>query len=54
MWGTMILLLPLLGSIPIIGAIFIEIAGLDAFALSFMHMIPLLIGAIVGGKAAER
>ncbi len=54
MWGAMILLGPILGSIPIIGAIFIKIASLGVFALSTMHMIPLLIGAIVGGKAAER
>ena len=54
MWGTIFIFGPILGSIPIIGAIFIKIAELGAFAVSTMHMIPLLIGAIVGGKAAER
>jgi hypothetical protein len=54
MWGVMILLAPILTSIPILGAIFIKIAGLGAFALSTMNLIPLLIGAIIGGKAAER
>ena len=54
LWVTMIFLGPLLASIPILGAIFTTIAGLGAFAVSTMHMIPLLIGAILGGKVAER
>ncbi len=54
LWVTMMFLGPLLGSIPILGAIFIKIAGLGVFALSTMNLIPLLIGAVIGGKAAER
>lgn len=54
LWVTMIFLGPLLASIPILGAIFATIAGLGTFAVSTMHMIPLLIGAIIGGKVAER
>ena len=54
LWVTMIFLGPLLASIPILGGIFATIAGLGTFAISTMHMIPLLIGAVIGGKAAER
>ncbi len=54
MWVAMMFLGPLLGSIPILGAIFVKIASLGVFALSTMNLIPLLIGAVVGGKAAER
>ncbi len=54
LWVTMIFLGPILASIPILGAIFGTIAGLGTFAVSTMHMIPLLIGAVIGGKAAER
>ncbi len=54
MWVAMIFLGPLQGSIPLLGAIFIKIAGMGAFALSTMNLIPLLIGAVIGGRAAER
>ncbi len=54
LWVTMIFLGPLLASIPFLGGIFGTIAGLGTFAVSTMHTIPLLIGAIIGGKVAER
>ena len=50
---TVFLLGGILSSIPILGAIFIKIMGLGAFALSFLNIIPLLIGALIGGKMAE-
>ena len=53
MWGMSFILGTLLASIPIIGAIFALLAGFGALALSFMNTIPLLIGAMIGGKMAE-
>ncbi len=37
-----------LGWIPVLGQLATAIAGLGAFALSFMNLIPLLIGAVIG------
>ncbi len=53
MWGLSFLLGTLLANIPIIGPIFAMLAGFGALALSFMNTIPLLIGAMIGGKMAE-
>ena len=51
--GTM-LLGGVLGGIPLIGPIFAMIAGLGVWAMSFVHIVPLLIGAVIGGKFADR
>lgn len=40
--------------IPIIGPIFGMIAGLSGKVLGTMHLIPLLIGAVIGGFTADR
>lgn len=40
-----------LGSIPILGALFAIVAGVGGLALSSMHVIPLLIGAVIGGAS---
>ena len=50
---TVFLLGGILSSIPILGAIFVKIAAMGVFARSFMHIMPLLIGALIGGKMAE-
>lgn len=42
----------LLAGIPILGALFALVAGLGGLALSSMHVIPLLIGAVIGGATA--
>ncbi|KPK01734.1 MAG: hypothetical protein AMS20_13040 [Gemmatimonas sp. SG8_28] len=44
----------LIGWIPLIGQLWAAIAGIGAWALSFMNVIPLLLGAVVGGATAER
>jgi hypothetical protein len=44
----------LLGWIPIIGQLIGLLLGTGAFALSFMNVIPLLIGAVVGGATVDR
>jgi hypothetical protein len=44
----------LLGWIPIIGQLWALVAGIGAWALSFMHVIPLVIGAVIGGATARR
>ncbi len=44
----------ILGGLPLIGQLFQAIAGLGTFVLSFMHVIPLLIGAVIGGWTEER
>ncbi len=44
----------LLGWIPIIGQLFAFVAGLGAVVLSSMSVIPLLVGAVLGGLAASR
>ncbi len=38
----------LFGWIPIIGSLIAAVTGMGAFVLSFMNVIPLLIGAVVG------
>ncbi len=42
----------ILGAIPILGQLFGLVAGLGAVALSTMHVIPLLLGAVIGGATA--
>jgi hypothetical protein len=44
----------LLGWIPIIGQLWAAVAGIGAWALSFMHVIPLVVGAVIGGATARR
>ena len=44
----------LIGWIPIIGQLWAMLAGVGAWALSFMNIIPLIIGAVVGGWQAQR
>jgi hypothetical protein len=44
----------LIGWIPLIGQVWAMVAGMGAWALSFMNVIPLLLGAVVGGATAER
>ncbi len=44
----------LLGWIPIIGQLIGFIAGLGGFVLSFMNVVPLMIGAVIGGITADR
>lgn len=41
-----------LGGIPILGQLIALIAGLGGLALSTMQVIPLLIGAVIGGATA--
>ena len=53
-WIATILLGGLLAGIPILGPIFATIAGLGIWAISFMNIVPLLIGAVIGGKLAEK
>lgn len=43
----------LLGWIPIIGSLIAMIAGAGSLALSVLNVVPLLIGAIVGGLTAK-
>lgn len=43
----------LIGSIPIIGALFQLVAGLGGLVLSTMNIVPLLVGAVVGGATAK-
>lgn len=43
----------LLGGIPIIGQIFGVIAGMGYLLLSFVNVIPLLIGAVIGALTAK-
>lgn len=50
---TVFLLGGILSSIPFLGVIFVKIIGMGAFALSFMNIIPLLVGALIGGKMSE-
>ena len=53
-WVATFLLGTVLGSIPIIGPLFAAVAGLGIWAMSFINTIPLLIGAVIGGKMAEK
>lgn len=43
----------LLGWIPLIGQLWALMAGLGGWVLSFMNVIPLLIGAVIGGATAK-
>jgi hypothetical protein len=43
----------ILGGIPVIGQLFAVVANMGAFMLSFMNVIPLLIGAILGALTAK-
>ena len=54
MWVATFFLGTVLASIPILGPIFAFMAGLGAVALSTMHTIPLLIGALIGGAVAGK
>ena len=54
MWVATALLGGILANIPIIGPVFALIAGLGAAALSTMNVVPLLIGALLGGRVAEK
>ncbi len=53
-WISTILLGGILAGIPILGPIFAMIAGLGVFALSFVNIVPMLIGAVIVGKLAEK
>jgi len=44
---------PVLGSLPLIGGIFRMFAGLGGAILSTIHVIPLVIGALIGGALAK-
>ncbi len=44
----------LIGWIPILGELWAGIAGLGQWMLSFMNVIPLLVGAVIGGWTAPR
>lgn len=43
----------LIGWVPIIGHLFGLLAGMGALVLSSMHVLPLLIGAVIGGATAK-
>lgn len=43
----------LLASIPIIGQVFALLAGMGAIVLSTINLIPLVIGALIGGYTAQ-
>jgi len=48
-----VLLSGLLGWIPIIGQLVSVVAGLGAWALGFVNVIPLAIGAAIGGATSR-
>jgi hypothetical protein len=48
-----VLLSGLLGWIPIIGQLVSFLAGMGAWVLGFVNVIPLLIGAAIGGATAK-
>ena len=50
---TALLLGPLLGWIPVIGQILGALLGMGAWVLGFVNIIPLLLGAAVGGATAK-
>jgi len=57
--GVVLLLLTvvlgaLIGWIPIIGQLWAMLAGVGAWALSFMNIVPLIVGAVVGGWQEQR
>lgn len=57
--GVILLLLSvfvggLVGWIPVIGQLWGALAGVGGWALSFMNVIPLVIGAVVGGATAKQ
>jgi hypothetical protein len=43
----------LIGWIPLIGSLWGMVAGVGGWALSFMNVIPLVIGAAIGGATAR-
>ena len=43
----------ILGGIPVIGQLFGLVAGMGALVLSFLNVIPLLIGAVLGALTAR-
>ena len=43
----------LVGWIPLIGQLWAAIAGLGGWLLGFMNVIPLVIGAAIGGATAK-
>ena len=43
----------LVGWIPLIGQLWMAIAGMGANLLGFMNVIPLVIGAVIGGATAK-
>jgi hypothetical protein len=43
----------LVGWIPLIGQLWGALAGVGSWALSFMSVIPLVIGAVIGGSTAK-
>ena len=43
----------ILGGIPIIGQLFALVAGMGSLLLSFMNVLPLLIGAVLGALTAK-
>jgi hypothetical protein len=43
----------ILGAIPIIGPIFVLFASMGGIVLSTINLLPLLIGAVVGGYVAQ-
>ncbi len=53
LWLLTIILGGLLGWIPIIGALFGMIAGMGNLVVSVLNVVPLLIGAVVGGMTAK-
>ncbi len=53
LWTITLVFGPILGSIPIIGWMFGVVAGIGAFALGLLKMVPLLIGAAIGGLSTE-
>ena len=48
LWVFSFFLGGMLGWIPILGQLVAAVAGLGAFALSFMNVVPLLLGAVLG------
>jgi hypothetical protein len=43
----------LIGWIPLVGSLWGMLAGVGSWALSFMNVIPLIIGAAIGGATAK-
>ena len=49
-----ILMGALVGWIPIVGSLWAAIAGAGGWLVSFMNVLPLVLGAAVGGATAQR